>query len=684
MGNGVSIDPIEFASGVACKANIPDVLPSESGYCRLSLRFLFSHYYSYPLFQRISTRSRNGYVRRWIRLSTEYIERHGYKAFIVELKGFGDEFLRSLTRSEAGYTYVPTLYTRWAPFIQATHSFEHFCQEDMEMFIHMVDWTTTACYLLSKVPLDRPDLVQAEKAAWAQRQPEVKSDFSLDLLDALKYTTSWLFNEEINLEESEVKHGPGSTSLGHKTVREKELNIRHCIQSLEIAGKRIYAKSNRVKHRIERRPRDAKHIPVKKDSGALRSITAEAINMQEVQQKVKRLMYRYTDEGVINLSRFVKFADQTRSRTLAKRGSQGPVNDLTPATLDQSAASDWLSSELVVNAFSGNNLHYLMCARTWSVKVQGPWFLSYKPVTVNMYAGMGSATTFPVQTTIFTAVSLMAVCAALYKRIFGHRASYIECVQEFLREDGSLTSDVLVYTKNIRVYGDDIIVPEFSTTELFILLEQFGLRVNHKKSFFGNSAVREACGVFAFAGHDISPVRFRIPVWDGKYADYAVFDSLRNFANLSFFKGWSHLYRCAIYTLKRLEPLLTKKDVRRRAKRGKEQAHSGPTIPFEENRGSEESYVGIVSARGNAQPNQVVSLNGEAQEVITYYAPKSDVGDDGQDGYHYKQALYMMNFQDVVPEAHGAEVRGIRLVERNLYLRKIGKGGWAWVPGRSD
>jgi len=66
--------------------------------------------------------------------------------------------------------------------------------------------------------------------------------------------------------------------------------------------------------------------------------------------------------------------------------------------------------------------------------------------------------------------------------------------------------------ESILVYGDDVIVPTAYAGSAIDLLESFGLKVNRDKSctqgFF-----RESCGVDAFKGVDVTPVRLRT-VWD--------------------------------------------------------------------------------------------------------------------------------------------------------------------------
>jgi hypothetical protein len=59
-------------------------------------------------------------------------------------------------------------------------------------------------------------------------------------------------------------------------------------------------------------------------------------------------------------------------------------------------------------------------------------------------------------------------------------------------------------TKDISVYGDDIIIPAHLTPLLFEVLDWYGFEVNSEKSYwFG--PFRESCGADWFQGNDIRP-----------------------------------------------------------------------------------------------------------------------------------------------------------------------------------
>jgi len=101
---------------------------------------------------------------------------------------------------------------------------------------------------------------------------------------------------------------------------------------------------------------------------------------------------------------------------------------------------------------------------------------------------MGSALCFPIEALVFSTIALMGV-----SRVRG-----VPLSNRFLKE----------MVGQVRVYGDDIIVPADSAEAVVTLLEAFGLRVNVHKSFW-NGSFRESCGKEYFKGSDVSYVKVR-------------------------------------------------------------------------------------------------------------------------------------------------------------------------------
>jgi hypothetical protein len=100
------------------------------------------------------------------------------------------------------------------------------------------------------------------------------------------------------------------------------------------------------------------------------------------------------------------------------------------------------------------------------------------------------------------------------------------------------------------VYGDDIAVDTRTTDDVIAILERLGFTVNVSKSFTGSQSFRESCGVFAFEGHDVTPLLFRIPFFNKGKPDAKVYDSFIGAINWAGDNGYRHY---ATYLLKALE-----------------------------------------------------------------------------------------------------------------------------------
>lgn len=147
------------------------------------------------------------------------------------------------------------------------------------------------------------------------------------------------------------------------------------------------------------------------------------------------------------------------------------------ATLDLSEASDRLSDVLVQVLF-GRKYRYFGCSRAQKCHVRDAR-LGIPDFDINSYAPMGNATTFPVQSLCF-----WAICVASMQHHGFHQPNAV------------------------FVFGDDIVVPTECAQFIIDDLECFGLLVNRRKSFY-KGMFRESCGVDAFNGVNVTPVRWR-------------------------------------------------------------------------------------------------------------------------------------------------------------------------------
>jgi hypothetical protein len=101
---------------------------------------------------------------------------------------------------------------------------------------------------------------------------------------------------------------------------------------------------------------------------------------------------------------------------------------------------------------------------------------------------MGSALTFPIEAMVFLTVILLGI----------ERESSAPLT----------TEDLLKFRGQVRVFGDDLIVPRDNVLSVCDELQTFGYVVNTGKSFW-TGRFRESCGKEYYDGTDVSIVRVR-------------------------------------------------------------------------------------------------------------------------------------------------------------------------------
>lgn len=232
---------------------------------------------------------------------------------------------------------------------------------------------------------------------------------------------------------------------------------------------------------IAHEERPAKLCCVPKTLTKPRLIASEPVSHQWAQQSIREFMYSRASRTWVG--DFVSYKDQTLNGRLALKASM----DRHCATIDLSSASDRLSCWVVERLFrrSPHLLRAMRASRSVYLR-QDIDRKSPKLIRLRKYASMGNATTFPVQSMSFLILALGATLLVRNKR------ASIKNMQRYGK-------DV------VRVFGDDIIVPNDVFGLLTEHLEAFGLKVNTAKTFSGMT-FRESCGVDAFAGHDVTSV----------------------------------------------------------------------------------------------------------------------------------------------------------------------------------
>lgn len=162
-------------------------------------------------------------------------------------------------------------------------------------------------------------------------------------------------------------------------------------------------------------------------------------------------------------------SDQTRNQELARKGSI----DGSLATIDLSMASDCISRNLVWCLLPYDWAVLLDYARTPVVEYTRNNTL-INTFLLEKFSSMGNAYTFELETVLFYGIAY-GVC-------------------KHLRLDST----------DLRVYGDDIIIPSQGFKLLECVLSVCGFKLNLKKSFM-DGPFRESCGSDYLNGIDIRP-----------------------------------------------------------------------------------------------------------------------------------------------------------------------------------
>jgi len=269
-----------------------------------------------------------------------------------------------------------------------------------------------------------------------------------------------------------------------------------------------------------------KVVAVPKTLKTPRIIAEEPTAMQYMQQALsQQLVNRLEDlsesrmvrnspvneaEKLLDLGKyFIGFVHQEPNRFLAREGSlHGYL-----ATLDLSEASDRVLNQhvrLLFSRFPRLN-EAIQATRSLKADVRG-----HGVIPLTKFASMGSALCFPVEAMVFTAIIFAAIS---YER-------RVPLTRGFL----------LRLRGQVRVYGDDIIVPVDCVPRVIQFLEAFGLVVNKDKSFW-NGKFRESCGGDYYDGEWVTPVRLRKDL-PSSLDDVSSVVGLVSFRNLLYWRGY--------------------------------------------------------------------------------------------------------------------------------------------------
>jgi hypothetical protein len=200
--------------------------------------------------------------------------------------------------------------------------------------------------------------------------------------------------------------------------------------------------------------------------------------MQYAQQAVSRVFY---DELPSETHGMIGFYDQEVNNRMAMESSITGQH----VTLDLSDASDLVSNQLVRRMVAPWPSLQEALDATRSRKADVP---GHGVQRLAKYASMGSALCFPVEAMVFLTCVFLGI--------------------EESRGSRLTANQIKRFAGDVRIFGDDIIVPKDHAVSVIAVLEHFGAIVNRHKSFL-NGKFRESCGKEYFDGYDVSITRIR-------------------------------------------------------------------------------------------------------------------------------------------------------------------------------
>lgn len=221
-------------------------------------------------------------------------------------------------------------------------------------------------------------------------------------------------------------------------------------------------------------------IQVPKTLKTPRIIAIEPVCMQYAQQALMAPMVSVLESHPLTGGK-INFTDQTVNRELALSSSKSGRF----ATLDLKEASDRVPASLVDRMLKTVPAlrEAIFACRSTRARVPG---IGDQHLT--KFASMGSALCFPIESMVF-----YTICISAELQRLGLRVS---------------RTNLLRVSRDVRVYGDDIIVPVEAVPLVCSELEAFGLKVNFRKSF-DSGKFRESCGMDAYDGTPVTPAYCR-------------------------------------------------------------------------------------------------------------------------------------------------------------------------------
>lgn len=328
------------------------------------------------------------------------------------------------------------------------------------------------------------------------------------------------------------KHGPGAVATGEKNHEKHRFSrlyrsIEQCypftdyfVYSLDhLCVEPEYLQNLEVLD-----AGTAKVVLVPKDSRGPRIISCEPLEYQWIQGGLGALIKEHLERSHWTRGH-VNFTDQRINGEFALKGSKGEPW----VTLDMKEASDRVSLALVRKLFADVPvlLDCLLATRTPATQLP-----CGDKVTMKKFAPMGSNLCFPIEAIVFMALGVGTI---LHKQLLKARPVARQ------HQHRRYTMLMKRATRRLYVYGDDIIATREDYPELLQYFPKVGLMFNTDKCCTHGS-FRESCGVDAYKGVDVTPLRVKRVWMRSRYQAPETLCSYVSFSNEAHARG---LYQVA-------------------------------------------------------------------------------------------------------------------------------------------
>jgi hypothetical protein len=298
------------------------------------------------------------------------------------------------------------------------------------------------------------------------------------------------------------KHGPGAVATGEKN------HEKHRFSRLYSSIERCYPFTDYFVYGMDHLATEpeyvegldvfeagtAKVVLVPKDSRGPRIISCEPLEYQWIQGGLGGSIKNHLERNHWT-SGHVNFTDQGINGRLALSGSKWG----RWVTLDMKEASDRVSVALVANLFRDvpRLFECLMATRTPATRLPNG-----DVVHMKKFAPMGSNLCFPIESIVFMALGV----GVLLHETMSNRPSVSRQHSSSVYRDRMKKA-----ARRLFVYGDDIIARREDYALLLQYFPKVGLMFNTDKCCTHGS-FRESCGVDAYKGVDVTPLRLK-RVW---------------------------------------------------------------------------------------------------------------------------------------------------------------------------